>query len=61
MDSLLNATNYIDYRYLWDRYASSVSESENSPKFVPKSSYFSAKSAKISAFQKRLRKKIKNF
>ena len=60
MDSVLNATNYTDYRYLWDRYKSYVSESENSPKFVPKSSYFSAKSAKMSAFQKRL-KKIKKF
>ena len=61
MDSLLNATNYIDYHYLWGHYKSQVSESENSPKFVPKSSYFSAKSAKFSAFQKGLRKKIKNF
>ena len=61
MDSLLNATNYIDYHYLWGHYKSLVSESENSPKFVPKSSYFSAKSAKFSAFQKGLRKKIKNF
>ena len=33
----------------------------NSSKFVPKSSYVSGESAKFTAFQKRLRKKIKNF
>ena len=59
MDSLLNATNYIDFRYLWNRYKSWVSESENSPKFVPKSSYFRAKAPKLARFKKDLEKKLK--
>ena len=49
---LLNATTYIDYHYRSGHYKSYVSESENSPKFFSKSSYFGAKSAKFSTFQK---------
>ena len=61
MDSLLNATNYIDYHYLWGHYKVRFRKAKIVRNLFQKDLILVQKSAKFSAFQKRLRKKIKNF